>query len=75
MAYFRARHRERNARLSACRHNCALGVSRSISEPHEVVISHEEDVFFVRGPTRGTFCFEVAENWRELMGTQRMRIF
>ena len=76
MAFARARHRERKARLSAYRQNlAALGVSRSISKPHEVVIFHGEDVFFVKGPTKGSFCFEVTENLLELMGTQQVRIF
>ena len=76
MADARARHRKRKARLSAYWQNsAALGVSRSISEPHEVVIFHEKYIFFVKGPTKGSFCLEVAENLWELMGTQQVRIF
>ena len=76
MAFRRAREHERNARLSAYPQSMALpGIFGPSSVPHVVVVPYEGDTFGEWGPAKGNFYFEVAENLRDLIGTDKVSVF
>jgi hypothetical protein len=75
-AYRRSRGHERNARLGAYPQSLALPrISGPISAPHVVVVPYEGDAFGEWGPAKGNFYFEVAENLRDLIGTDKVSVF